>query len=144
MVDLQDFVDRESKNFANHCGEHVKIIEGLVNDKKFAVEIGKVREKIVRLQRTDKRPLDNTLHIVAVCRSGRHRSVAFVKALDWIFEHERWASESWHTTQRSWGNLCVRCKKCFGYGNQKDWLESRVLKTWSGPNASDDRARHLS
>ena len=144
LVDLQDFEDPESKKYSAHWGEHVKIIEGFVNSPKFAVEIGKVREKIVRLLRTDKRPLDNTLHIVAVCRSGRHRSVAFVKALDWIFEHERWASESWHTTQRSWGSLCVSCKKCWGYGKEKDWLQSRVLKTWNDLKASDDGARHLS
>ena len=98
-----------------------------VHQKLFDIELARIKAAFF----AKRLPSDATLNIVALCRSGKHRSVAFLRILKWIFTHEGCAIESCHTTLDKWPRSnCTECANCSICAESKVWLKSDVLRRW--------------
>ena len=115
-VDARCFHDPHHGDLATHDGHHPEIIFGLASDPAFPAMLRDIRDFL--RQHQERSSNDNELMLAISCRSGRHRSVAFVELLRRVLDQVGYPMhvEVEHATLY---NPC-NCSECSWYHEEAD------------------------
>ena len=127
-LDCRSLKSHPVKKLLWHCGRHTEIMRSILEHPNWP----DLRDQVKKLVRDAIQSLSEELHIVFVCTSGAHRSVACRELTRHVLsrsgfqvEGEDYSSDSW--AQR---NLCHYCKEC-GDNKKKSSILRQVVRDWN-------------
>ena len=90
-------------------GERVQILQEWLQNEKCTTHLTMLKKKFEAIGNEAPR----SYHIVLLCRSGRHRSIAQARITSWCLKSiGLTVADVQHLHKHDWGNLCTDCDSC--------------------------------
>jgi hypothetical protein len=132
VIDCRDLHDPSGQHLRSHCGVHTENLGPIVGHAKFPHVMRCVATECAKALR-QKPPVPWT--VVAVCKSGRHRSQAVgrVMAEVGLTDKRFKLGRIIDLTDGRWSGGCGGCSSCkwFGEDSRRDKLLAQALCHWN-------------
>jgi hypothetical protein len=129
VFDVRNFHDPHHAQYRNHCGYHWGIIDGLTQQTQQAEDL------LVAVHRAITRERPQPTLLAFVCRSGRHRAVAwaciFDRLLRWCIPGPQfYLSESFYAKTDYHIVGCKYCEECMESSTKREIAIDRIAGRW--------------
>ena len=129
VVDVRHFYDPDRGTFRNHCGYHWGIIDGM---SKQQANVDRLLRELLNLL-MNRHPA-NTL-VVFICRSGRHRAVAWAAIFQrllsrWYCPDEYYLSDHFYVKSDFYTRGCRACSECMSPSHRREDAIDKIGVRW--------------